>query len=160
MPVPGYDLDAWRRRIPLLASCIPMNNCSQGPQTDVTRAAAERYLDSWNRSGMDWDAWMEEVQLAKTAFAALIGASAEEIAVFSSVSEATSAVASAIDFTSGHHRVVVSAMEFPTVGHVWLAQQRRGAHVSWVGMRDGVIDTGDYDEHLKDDTAVVVACHG
>lgn len=160
MPVPGYDIDAWRRRIPLLASCIPMNNCSQGPQTDATRAAAERYLESWNRTGMDWDAWMDEVQLAKAAFAALIGASAEEIAVFSSVSEATSAVASAIDFTSGRQRVVVSAMEFPTVGHVWLAQQRRGAHVSWVAMRDGVIDTADYDEHLNDDTAVIVACHG
>ncbi|MBW8868588.1 MAG: aminotransferase class V-fold PLP-dependent enzyme [Acidobacteria bacterium] len=57
-PRPAYDIEAWRRRIPLLASCIPMNNCSQAPQTDATRAAAERYLDSWNRSGMDWDAWM------------------------------------------------------------------------------------------------------
>jgi aryl-alcohol dehydrogenase-like predicted oxidoreductase len=61
---PGYDLAAWRRRIPLLASCIPMNNCSQAPQTEATRAAAERYLESWNRSGMDWDAWMAEVALA------------------------------------------------------------------------------------------------
>jgi hypothetical protein len=64
-PAPGYDLDAWRRRIPLLASLVTMNNCSQAPQTDATRAAAERYLESWNRSGMDWDAWLEEVGLAK-----------------------------------------------------------------------------------------------
>ena len=160
MPDPAYDLDAWRRRIPILASCIPLNNCSQGPQTDVTRAAAERYLDSWNRSGMDWDAWMEEVRLAKAAFAALIGASPEDVAVFSSVSEATSAVASTFDFASGRRRVVVSAMEFPTVGHVWLAQERRGAQLSWVAMREGVTDTGDYDAHINDDTAIVVACHG
>src|SRR6185437_9438513 len=51
---PDYDLDAWRGQIPLLASCIPMNNCSQAPQTVATRAAAERYLDSWNERGMDW----------------------------------------------------------------------------------------------------------
>ena len=57
-PAPAYDLDAYRKRIPLLASLIPMNNCSQAPQTDITRAAAERYLDSWNRTGMDWDASM------------------------------------------------------------------------------------------------------
>ena len=160
VPEPGYDIDALRRRIPLLASCIPLNNCSQGPQTDATRAAAERYLESWNRSGMDWDAWMEEVRLAKAAFAALIGASAEDIAVFSSVSEATSAVASALDFTGSRRRVVVSEMEFPTTGHVWLAQQRRGAQVSWVAMHDGMIEPSDYDRVIDDDTALVAACHG
>jgi selenocysteine lyase/cysteine desulfurase len=160
MPEPGYDIDAWRRRIPLLASCIPMANCSQGPQTDATRAAAERYLESWNRTGMDWDAWMEEVRLAKAAFASLIGALPDEIAVFSSVSEATSAVASALDFTGPRRRVVVSEMEFPTTGHVWLAQQRRGAQVSWVAMRDGMIDPSDYDRVIDDDTALVAACHG
>src|SRR5512132_3442012 len=129
---PDYDIDAWRRRIPLLASCIPMNNCSQAPQTDITRAAAERYLDSWNRSGMDWDAWMTEVALAKREFARLINATADEIAVFSSVSEATSAIASAIDFAGPRRRVVVTEAEFPTIGHVWLAHERRGACVSWV----------------------------
>ena len=53
---------------------------------------------------MDWDAWVEEVHLAKQEFARLINASADEIAVFSSVSEATSAVASAIDFGGGRRR--------------------------------------------------------
>ena len=159
MPEPGYDISALRRRIPLLASCIPMNNCSQGPQTDLTRAAADRYLESWNRTGMDWDAWMEEVRLAKESFAALIGATTKDIAVFSSVSEATSAVASALDFTGRKRRVVVSEMEFPTSGHVWLAQERRGATVSWVAMRDGMIDLTEYDD-ITDDTALVTACSG
>lgn len=160
MPEAEYDIDACRRRIPLLGSCIPMANCSQGPQTDATRAATERYLESWNRTGMDWDAWMEEVRLAKAAFAALVGASGEDIAVFSSVSEATSAVASAFDFTGRKRRVVVSEMEFPTIGHVCLAQERRGAEVSWVAMHDGVIEPADYDAALDDQTALVAACHG
>ena len=160
MPEPGYDIAALRRRIPLLASCIPMNNCSQGPQTDATRAAAERYLESWNRTGMDWEAWIGEVQLAKAAFASLIGASPDDIAVFSSVSEAMSAVASALDFSGKRRRVVLSEIEFPTTGHIWLAQQRRGARVSWVTQHDGVIETSDYDAAIDDDTAIVAACHG
>ena len=160
LPHPDYDLDAWRRRIPLLASCIPMNNCSQAPQTDLTRAAGERYFDSWNTQGMDWDAWMEEVRLAKGAFARLINASPEEIAVFSSVSEAASAVASAIDFSGRSRTVVASEMEFPTVGHVWLAQKQRGARVTWVPATDGVIETAAYDKLLNDEVAVVSACHG
>src|SRR5688500_10264251 len=109
---------------------------------------------------MDWDAWMEEVRLAKVAFAALINATPDEIAVFSSVSQATSAVASALDFTSGKRRVVVSEMEFPTTGHVWLAQQRRGAQVSWVATHDGMIESSAYDRVIDEDTALVASCHG
>jgi selenocysteine lyase/cysteine desulfurase len=157
---PAYDLDAWRRRIPLLASCVPMNNCSQAPQTDATRAAAERYLESWNRSGMDWDAWMAEVALAKAEFAKLIGATASDIAVFSSVSEAASAVASALDFGGGRTSIVVSEAEFPTVAHVWLAQERRGARVSWAPVCNGTIDPESYDTLIDDRTALVSACHG
>src|SRR5918993_651404 len=92
---PGYDLARWRSRIPLLAHAIPMNNCSQAPQIDATRAAADAYLDSWARDGMDWDAWMTEVERARMSFARLINADADEVAVTSSVSHAASAFASA-----------------------------------------------------------------
>jgi selenocysteine lyase/cysteine desulfurase len=155
---PTYDLDAWRRRIPLLASCIPMNNCSQAPQTDATRAAAERYLDSWNGSGMDWDAWMSEVALAKAEFAKLITANPQDIAVFSSVSEAASAVASALPLQDRRTNIVVSDAEFPTVAHVWLAQERRGAPVTWAPVRDDG-DASHYEALVGDDTALVSACH-
>ena len=160
MTIPEYDLDAWRRRIPLLASCIPMNNCSQAPQTDATRAAAERYLDSWNRSGMDWDAWMAEVALAKNAFAKLIGAAPSDVAVFGSVSAAASAVASALDLDGDRRRIVVSGMEFPGVAHVWLAQGRRGAQLCRVPVHNDGIDPGAYDALIDERTALVSACHG
>jgi selenocysteine lyase/cysteine desulfurase len=159
-PQPAYDIDAWRRRIPLLASCIPMNNCSQAPQTDATRAAAERYLDSWNRSGMDWDAWMAEVALAKNAFAKLIGAASSDVAVFGSVSAAASAVASALDLDGDRRRIVVSGMEFPGVAHVWLAQERRGAQICRVPVHDDGIDADAYDSLIDERTALVSACHG
>ncbi len=159
-PAPPYDLATLRKSIPILASMIPMNNCSQAPQTTATRAAAERYLESWSTRGMDWDAWMAEVDAAKREFARLINASADEIAVFSSVSEATSAVASALDFTGAHDKVVVTEAEFPTVGHVWLAQQPRGARIEWIPVRDGRIDAGEYERVVDDRTAIVSACHG
>jgi selenocysteine lyase/cysteine desulfurase len=159
---PAYDLAAWRQRIPLLAArgIIPMNNCSQAPQTDLTRDAAEQYLESWNRTGMDWDTWMEEVRLAKESFAALIHASADEIAVFSSVSEAASAVASALDFTAHRRSVAVSEAECPAGGQVWLAQERRGARVTWVPVREGAVEPAEYDAVIDERTAIVSACHG
>jgi selenocysteine lyase/cysteine desulfurase len=160
LAAPAYDLATWRSRIPLLSSLIPMNNCSQAPQTEWTRAAAERYLASWNESGMDWDAWVGEVQLAREEFARLINASPDEIAVFSSVSEATSAVASTFDFSGQRRNVVVTEAEFPTIGHVWLAQECRGASVSWVPVRDGAVPIEEYDSLVDDRTVLVSATHG
>jgi len=157
---PAYDLPALRRTIPILGAMIPMNNCSQAPQTTATRAAAERYLESWNTRGMDWDAWMGEIDAAKREFARLINASPDEIAVFSSVSEATSAVASAIDFSRSRSKVVVTEAEFPTIGHVWLAQRRRGARVEWVPVCEGVVDPNAYEQIVDSTTAIVSATHG
>jgi selenocysteine lyase/cysteine desulfurase len=156
---PAYDLDAWRARIPILARMIPMNNCSQAPETDRTRSAALEYLDSWNRAGMDWDAWMAEVHRAKAEFAALIGAEPSEVAVSTSVSAATNGIASALDYRGGRNKVVATEAEFPTVGHVWLAHRKYGAEVEWVPVRDGVIDPADYDAVIDDDTLIVSACH-
>lgn len=156
---PPYDIQQWRRRIPLLRTHIPMNNCSQAPQTDATRAAAERYLESWNGSGMDWDAWMSEVASAKAEFATLIGAEPRDIAVFSSVSEAASAVASALDLSSDRRTIVVSEAEFPTIAHVWLAQQPRGARVAWVPVRDDAVDESAYENLIDGRATLVSACH-
>jgi selenocysteine lyase/cysteine desulfurase len=159
-PTPGYDLARWRSRIPLLARAIPMNNCSQAPQTDATRAAADAYLESWGRDGMDWDAWVAEVEQARRSFARLINADADEVAVTSSVSEAASAFASALQFEGVRRRVLASAAEFPTVGHVWLAQATRGADVHWAPLSDeGTIDVSEYEARIDERTLVVSACH-
>jgi len=159
-PTPPYDIDRWRARIPLLARATPMNNCSQAPQTDATRAAAEAYLESWARDGMDWDAWVAEVELARASFARLINADIDEVAVTSSVSQAASAFASALNFEGERPRVLASAAEFPTVGHVWLAQQPRGARVEWVPLSNaGTIDTSEYETRIDERTRVVSACH-
>ncbi len=157
---PAYDLEAWRREIPILDRSIPMNNCSQAPQTLRTRRAAEVYLDSWNQRGMDWDAWIDEVERARAEFARLVGATPNDIAVFSSVSHAAAAVASALD-PEGERRTILSTeAEFPTVGHVWLAHRRAGFAVDWVPVRDGALDLEDFHAHVNDRTLLLSATHG
>jgi selenocysteine lyase/cysteine desulfurase len=137
-----------------------MNNCSQAPQTDATRRAAETYLESWRRDGMDWEAWMAEVESARASFARLINADIDEVSVTSSVSHAVSALASALTFDGARRAVLASGAEFPTVGHVWLAQQARGAEIEWVPLAaDGTIDTSEYESRISDRTAVVSATH-
>ena len=55
---------------------------------------------------------------------------------------------------------MVTEAEFPTIGHVWLAQERRGACVAWVPVENGMIELDAYDALIDDRTAVVSACHG
>lgn len=157
---PAYDLEAVRKKIPILERLVPMNNCSQAPQMVETKEAAERYLTSWNEEGMNWERWIEEVESARRSFASLINASATDVAVCGSVSQATSSVASAFDYSTGRKNLVVSAGEFPTVGHVWRAQEARGAKISWVPVRDGIIPLEGYPSLLTEETLLVSACHG
>lgn len=159
-PGPSYDIRAWRDRIPLLERFIPMNACSHGPPLATTLAAARAYLSSWTRDGMDWEAWMAEVEAARASFASLVGAEADDVAVLSSVSHATAAVASALSFEGSRRRIAVTRAEFPTVAHVWLAQRPRGAVVDWVPVADGVVPPEGYGEVVNEDTLLVSACHG
>jgi selenocysteine lyase/cysteine desulfurase len=160
MDRPAYELDAVRARIPILRTRIPLNNCSQAPQCEATRAAVASYLTSWNEAGMDWDRWLTETEAARAEFAAFVGGRPEDVAVATSVSQATSSVATALDWTGPRNRIVASGAEFPTVGHAWLAQERFGAEVSWVPVRDGAVALEDYESHIDDRTLLVSACAG
>lgn len=157
---PAFDLDGVRRQIPILRTHVPLANCSQAPQCEATRKAAEAYLSSWGEAGMDWEAWMAETEAARAEFAALVGGDAEDVAIATSVSQATASVATSLDWSGERNRVVASEAEFPTVGHVWLAQERFGAGVSWVPVRDGAVDPAGYERRIDERTLVVSACHG
>ncbi|MEN8143554.1 MAG: aminotransferase class V-fold PLP-dependent enzyme [Gemmatimonadota bacterium] len=136
-----------------------MNHCSQAPLTKRARAAAVRYLDSWDEAGMDWDSWLNEVEEARSSFAALIGAEPGDIALTSSVSEAVSSLASALDYGGGRDTVLISGAEFPTVRQVWLAQEARGAVVREVPVRGGLIETDAWEGHIDERVLLVSACH-
>ncbi|MHB8868588.1 MAG: aminotransferase class V-fold PLP-dependent enzyme [Thermoleophilia bacterium] len=156
---PVYDIASWRRRIPILETHVLMNNCSQAPQLDVTRRAAEEYLDSWNHAGMDWDAWMAETHRAKEEFARLINASPDDIAVSSSVSEVTASLASALDFSGERRRVVTTEAEFPSIAHVWQAHAKYGLEIGWVPLHNGIIRLEDYESAVDERTLLVSASH-
>ena len=51
----------------------------------------------------------------------------------------------------------MSELDFPTDGHVWLAQERRGAELVWLRVRDGLtIPLEAYDAAIDERTAVVM----
>jgi selenocysteine lyase/cysteine desulfurase len=149
------EVAQWRKEFPILENIIHMGNCSQSAQARRVRAAIEAYLDNWLTIGMDWDSWVEEVNLAKAEFAKLIGARPEEIAVSSSVSDLASSVATAMDYRAGRSKVVVTDAEFPTINYIWLAQQRHGAKVDFVSVgNNNEIDIGAYEQAIDENTLI------
>lgn len=155
---PGYDINHWRKKFPILQKYIHVGNCSQSPLSDYTLNAAGTYLKSLQEQGMDWDGWMEEISLAKAEFARLINADPSEIAIGSSVSEITSSLASSLDFTQGRNKVVVTDAEFPTIGNIWTAQRKYGARVTFIPVCNQEIDPGDYEEIVDEKTLLTSIC--
>jgi len=149
----------WREQFPILKNVAHVANCSQSAQSTRVRDGINSYLDNWLTIGMDWNYWCEEVVKAKAEFAKLIGADTEEIAITMSVSDAIGSVASALDFTGKRNKVVTTEAEFPTVGHIWLANQKYGCRVDYVPVRDGVVDINEYDRYIDDTTLLTSITH-
>ena len=148
------SIESVRSRFPVFRKKIYLNSCSQGALSDAVEASLEEHIRSWHEEGSSWDSWVEQYEKARSAFARFIGAAPEEIAIVPSTSVGISAVASALDF-SGRRKVVMGEFEFPTMGHVWLAQQRRGAEIQFVSAENGQIPTTVYANAIDAQTLVV-----
>lgn len=155
----SISVDAFRARFPLLGSRTYVNSCSQGALSRDVEAALQAFTDSWQAHGSPWDRWVGEVERLRAAFAALVGADADEIAILPSASAAIAAIATALPFEPPRRRVVLGDFEFPTMGHVWLAQQRRGAAIDWIRAAGDELPADRYDARIDADTLIVPVTH-
>src|SRR6478672_2994840 len=117
-----------RHRFPIFEQQVYINSCSQGALSDSVRAAYAHYLADWDDKGAPWEYSVERQEAARAAFAGLVNAGADEIAVTTSLSAGVSALASGLRFAR-RSKVVLTNWEFPTIGHIWHAQESRGARV-------------------------------
>ncbi len=116
------------------------------------RASYEQYLADWDEYGAPWEYWVERQEAARTAFADLVNAAPDEVAVTTSLSAGASALASGLRF-SRRSKVVLTDWEFPTIGQIWHAQEARGARVVHGANLD------ELDRLIDDDTLLVSVTH-
>ncbi len=148
-----------RSRFPIFERLVYINSCSQGALSDSVRSAYDAYLRDWDEKGAPWDLWVERTESARATFAGLVNADPDEIAVTTSLSAAVSSLASGLRFAR-RSKVVVSDLEFPTVGQIWHAQESRGARVVHVPIGpDGTVPLEHFDAAIDDDTALVSITH-
>jgi selenocysteine lyase/cysteine desulfurase len=152
---PGVSV---RAEFPIFEHTTYANSCSQGALANRVRAAAEEWLAGWDENGAEWEFWVERNEAARGAFAKLVHAEPDDVAVTTSVSQGVSALVSALDLNGERNRIVISEYEFPTVGQIAHAQELRGAEVVHVRPEpDGRIPLERFAEAI-DERAALVCC--
>ena len=147
-----------RSRFPIFQRKIYLNSCSQGALSDAVQAGLESYIASWHEQGSPWETWVDQYEAARKAFAQFINASPDEVAIVTSASAGINSIASALSFKD-RNKVVMGEFEFPTMGHVWLAQRTRGAQVQFVPAVGNRILAANYETMVDRHTAIVPLTH-
>ncbi len=147
-----------RSRFRIFQRKIYLNSCSQGALSDAVQIGLEEYIASWHEQGSPWETWVDHYEAARTAFAKFINASPDEVAIVTSASAGINSVASALSFRE-RKKVVMGEFEFPTMGHVWLAQRARGADVQFVSAEGNRIPSANYEKMIDGNTLMVPLTH-
>jgi len=147
-----------RSKFPVFKEKIYLNSCSQGALSEQVEAGFMEYLHSWHEQGSPWELWVEHYEEARGLFARFIGAEPDDVALVASASAGVNSVASALSFQQ-RRKVVLGEFEFPTMGHIWLAQRQRGAEVVFVKASNDRLTVESYDERIDQDTLIVPLTH-
>lgn len=107
----------------------PCRKLFPGGRIEAGFSAIEEYHRSLLQHGHNGDLSMARLEEARGHFAKLIGAESDEIAVLSSASEAIAGVATALPYVPGKEGIVYADTDFPTVGHIWQAQEMFHDHI-------------------------------
>lgn len=154
-----HPLAHYRDEFPIFRDRIYLNTCSLGALGDRARRKVAEFLDVWqSRGAAAWyDVWWAALGELRTRYGRVIGAAPADIALAPSISVALSAVASAIDYTR-RPKVVVTALDFPTVPYQWLAKS--GVELVVVDSPDGIAVPVEAIANAVDDrTALVATSH-
>ena len=149
---------AFRMQFPIFDKKIYLSSCSQGALARPVESALIEFLESWHSYGNPWELWVGKMEELRAQFARLINAEPREIAVTFSVSSALNSLASALTYDS-RPGVVTSDFDFPTMGHVLLAQQRRGARVEFAKAEGYRLPLAAYERLIDKQTALVATTH-
>jgi kynureninase len=136
------SLESYREEFPVLDRKAYLISASLGPVSVRAKAYLDEYIRAWEEMGAPEPVWFErifpKIREVKEIFARLIGADPSELAITTNVSLALSSMLSCLDLSGERNRLVLTELDFPTDGHVWLAQERRGAEVVFLKSPDGL----------------------
>lgn len=143
-----------RSHFPILREKTYLYNCSQGALSDVVEAGMREYAGGWRTSSDPWGEWVDTYESLRGEFARFINAQPDEVAIVTSASAGINPIANALQFDE-RNKVVMGEYEFPTMGHIWLAQRPRGASIKFLDGVDNAIPAERYERAIDERTCIV-----
>jgi kynureninase len=153
------DWNAWRDEFPILSRKTYLNSCSLGALSHRALAAVSTFHEDWHEHGASawYETWVGRLDQLRGRVGALIGAPGQDVALCASTSAALTTLASAFDYQS-RNRVVMAAMDFPTVAYQWMV--RPGVELVRVPSDDGITtDPQRVADAIDHRTAIVSVSH-
>ena len=136
-------IDEVRNQFPILSRKTYLNSNSLGALSLRSVEERRRFEVLWHEMGAAawYEIWVAKLEDVRKQFGSTIDAGADTIALMSSVSAAVSVVWGAIAASirgTGRDKVVLTELDFPTVGHHFLSQRVNGLDVEIVPSPDGI----------------------
>ena len=159
--VPQSFAARYRAEFPIFERCIYLDSCSLGALSRRSRARVNDFLDLWDTRGASawYEPWWAALAELRERYGQLVHAHPGSIALHPNVSSALGVLASAIDYTH-RPKVVVTSLDFPTIGYQWMAKVREGVEVVVLESPDGIgVPLEMYERAVDDRTALIATSH-
>jgi len=151
-------LKRFRRIFPVTRKMIYLDHAANGPCSTLVSKAVQRFLSEWSSEGIDWMKWYHHISIAKILFSKLIHADPEEIAMVPNTSTGVS-LAAEIACEGRKGNIVLNDLEFPANVYPWIAKEKQGIAIRYVGSKKGIISAEDFERYIDDDTIAVPLSH-
>jgi len=156
------DLARWRAEFPILSRTVYLINNSLGAMPRRTARDLAEYAETWATRGVRaWEErWWEMPIAVGNKVARVIGAPPGTVSMHENVTSAQLVALSTLRPTPSRNRIVCTAMDFPSVVHLYRAQQRSGFELRVVpGEDDLSVRTDRLLDAIDERTAVVAVSH-
>lgn len=154
------ELSRFRSSFPLLDRVTYFNACSLGPLPRSGAAGVADFLRTWDEQGAPawFTEWLPRLALLRRRLAQLLHAPEGTVALAPSVSVALATSVSALLALTSRRKVLIGALDFPTLGHQFLS--RPDVTVEFVPSADGVsIPAEEFAARIDRQTAIVATTH-
>jgi kynureninase len=155
-------LDRYRDEFPILARTVYMISNSLGAMPRRTAQNLAEYADTWATRGVRaWEErWWEMPLEVGNKIGRIIGAAAGSVSMHENVTTAHMVALSTLRPSGTRRRIVCSAMDFPSMVHLYRAQQAAGFKLQVVPPEDDLsLSTERMLDAIDEKTAVVAFSH-
>ncbi len=156
---PADALDSWRPEFPILDRTVYMISNSLGAMPrDAARSLAE-YAEAWATRGVRaWEErWWEMAGEVGNRVAGIIGAPAGSVSMHDNVTTAQMIALSCLEPRGKRRKIVCSAADFPSMIHLYRAQQAYGFELHVVSAGDQLNVPEDRLVDAIDEETLIVA---